>query len=137
MSTNTQKTGFNLQETTQGEVQVLLFSGCLSNDESYRVDRELARLLDQKHRRVILDLSLLSSATTMSLARLLVCAREFRGQGGELKLVGWSTSLKHLAELAGFDGKKDFAADVTTALQSMSPLSGMNQTTNCLQKQKT
>jgi anti-anti-sigma factor len=111
---------FNLQRMNQGEVQVLSFSGCLSNDESCRVDKELAHLLEQKHRRVILDLALLSSATTMSLARLLVCAREFHRHGGELKLAGLSVSVKHLAELAGFDRRKDFAADVATALKAMS-----------------
>ena len=84
------------------------------------MDKELTRLLELKQRRVILDLTLLSSATTMSLARLLVCGREFRRHGGELKLVGLSASLKHAAELAGFDGREDFTVDVMTALQAMS-----------------
>lgn len=103
-----------------GEVQVLSFSGGLGNDESCQVHKELTHLLEQKHRRVILDLAQISSATTMSLARLLVCGREFRRHGGELKLVGLSVSLKHLAELAGFDRRKDFAPDVATALKAMS-----------------
>jgi len=91
-------------------VQVLSFGGALDSDASCRVDKELVHLLEQKHRRVILELSLLSSATTMSLARLLVCAREFRRHGGELNLAGLSTSLKHVAELAGFDHRINFCA---------------------------
>jgi anti-anti-sigma regulatory factor len=101
-------------------VQILALNGCMSNGEFGRVDRELGHVLDQKHRRVILDLALLSSATTMSLARLLVSGREFRRHGGELKLTGLSPWLGHLAELAGFDRRKDFAADVLTALRAMS-----------------
>lgn len=114
---------FNLQRVNHGEVQILSVSGGLDSDASCRVDKELGHLLEQKHRRVILDLSLLASATTMSLARLLVCAREFRRHGGELKLAGLSTSLKHLAELAGFDRRKDFSPEVATALKAMCPAS--------------
>ena len=101
-------------------MQILSLGGGLGSDESCQVHKELTHLLEQKHRRVILDLALLSSATTMSLARLLVCGCEFRRHGGELKLVGLSGSLKHVAELAEFDRRKDFAADVATALRAMS-----------------
>lgn len=101
-------------------MEVLSLVGGLDNDASCGVDRELAHLLEQKHHRVILDMAQISSVTTMSLARLLVCGREFRRHGGELKLAGLSNSLKHLAELAGFDRRKDFAPDVATALKAMS-----------------
>jgi anti-anti-sigma factor len=120
VSTDAQKTGFKLRRINQGEVQVLSLGGGLGNDESCQVHKELTHLLEQKHRRVILDLARLSSATTMSLARLLVCGREFRRHGGELKLVGLSVSLKHQAELAGFDRRKDFAPDVAAALKALS-----------------
>jgi len=113
-------TVFNLQRINQGEVHILSLSGHMGNDEFCRVDRELAHLLEQKHRRAILDLALLSSATRMSLARLLVCGREFRRHGGELKLVGLSTSLRRIVEVAGFDREKDLAADVAAALKTMS-----------------
>ncbi len=113
---------FNFQRMNQGEVQILSFSGYRDNDASRRVDRELVQLLEQKHRRVIFDLAQLSSATRMSLARLLVCGREFRRHGRELKLVGWSTSLRHMADLEGFDRQKDFAPDVATGLTAMSRL---------------
>ncbi len=119
VSTQAQTTGFNLQRINQGEVQILSLGGHMSNDEFGRVDGELAHLLEQKHRRVILDLTLLSSATTMSLARLLVCGREFRRHGGELKLAGLSPWLRRMAELSGFDGKNDFATDLATALKAM------------------
>jgi len=121
VSTPVQTTGFNLQRTQQGEVQILSLGGCLTNDEFSRMDHALAHLREEKRRRVVLDLAQLSSATTMSLARLLVCGREFRRHGGELKLAGLSPWLRRLAELAGFDRKKDFSADVVTALKAMSP----------------
>jgi anti-anti-sigma factor len=121
VATQVQTTGFNLQRINQGEVQILSLGGNLTHDEFGRMDRELAHLREEKHRRVILDLAQLTSATTMSLARLLVCGREFRRHGGELKLAGLSPWLRRLAELAGFDRKKDFSADVVTALKAMSP----------------
>ncbi len=101
-------------------MQILSLRGHLSNDEFGRVDSELTHLLEQKHSRVILDLTLLSSATTMSLARLLICGCEFRRHGGELKLAGLSPWLRHVAELAGFDRKRDFAPDVAAALAEIS-----------------
>lgn len=110
---------FSVQRMNYGEVQVLSFNGGLDNDASGRVAHELAHLREQNHRRVILDLAWLSSATSMSLARLLVSAREFHRHGGELKLAGMSPRLAHAAELAGFDRRKDFAPDVATALRAM------------------
>lgn len=110
----------------QGEVQILSFSGGMDNDASGRVDKELAHLLEQKNRRAILDLTMLSSATTISLARFLVRARELHRHGGELKLVGLSSSFRRVAELAGFDQRKDFAPDVATALKAMSQPSEVN-----------
>ena len=91
----------------------------MGNDEFRRVDRDLAHLREQGHRRVVLDLAKLSFATTMSLARLLVCAREFRRHGGELRMAGLSPFLSHLAVLAGFGRKNDLEADVAAALKAM------------------
>ena len=101
-------------------MQVLSLGGGLGNDESCRVDKELAHLLEQKHRRVILDLATLSSTTAMSLARLLVYAQEFQRFGGQLKLAGLSPLVRHIAELEGFDKKRDLQPDVTAALKAMS-----------------
>lgn len=122
MATRAQITEFNLQRIDQGEVQILSLNGYMGNDEFSQVDRELSRLLEQKDRRVILDLGLLSFATTMNLARLRMCGREFRRRGGELKLAGPSPWLSHLAVLAGFDRQKDFEPDVATALKAISGL---------------
>jgi len=100
-------------------MQILSLSGTLNNGDFDRVDRALTNLLEHGQRRAVLDLALLSSATTMSLARLLVCAREFRRHGGELRLAGLFPRVSHWAELAGFDRKKDFVSDTTTALESL------------------
>ena len=101
MSTHIQMRNFHLLRMNHGEVEVLSFIGRLGDDEYGRVDKELAQLLEQKHRRVILDLALLSSAATLSVARLLVRGLEFCRHGGELKLVGLSAPLKHSAEIGG------------------------------------
>lgn len=113
-------TEFNLRRINRSEVQILSLSGYMGNDEFSRVDRELAHLLEQGHCRVVLDLAKLSFATTMSLARLLVCAREFRRHGGELRMAGLSPFLSRLAMLAGFVRKNDLEADVASAFKAMS-----------------
>ncbi|NOS70382.1 MAG: STAS domain-containing protein [Verrucomicrobia bacterium] len=112
---------FKLQQITEGEVQILSFSGYMGNPE-FSQDRVLSRLLEQERDRVILDLTTLSFTTTVSLARFLVCGCEFRQHGGELKLAGLSPWLGRLAEMAGFDSEKDCEPDVATALKKMSQL---------------
>lgn len=123
VSTHTQMRAFNLQRLDHGEVQNLSVSGGMDNDASNRVGKVLVPLLEQKPRREILDLCLLSTTSTMSLARLMVSAREFRRHGGELDLAGLATLLKLLAVLAEFARRKDFAPDMATALKAMSPTS--------------
>jgi anti-anti-sigma regulatory factor len=85
---------------------------------------------------VILDLTRLSFTTNMSLARFLICRGEFRRHGGELKLVGLSPELSRIAEMAGFNGKKDFEPDMATALKKMSQMPKVKPCTggplNCL-----
>lgn len=125
---------FSVQRMNCGEVQVLSFNGSLDHDAAGRVAHELAHLREQNHRRVILDLAWLSSATTLSLARLLVSAREFHRHGGELKLAGMSARLARAAELAGFDRRKDFAPDVATALKAMAPAAQTTATPAASQK---
>ena len=93
-------------------------SGYLGNAEFREVAGVLSRLLEQKHHRVVLDLTTLTFTTTISLARFLVCGHEFRRHGGEMKIAGLSPWLARLAGMAGF-AKKDFEPDVATALQKL------------------
>lgn len=90
----------------------------MGNAEFREAAQVLTQLLELKHRQVVLDLTTLTFTTTVSLARFLVCGREFRRHGGELKLVGLSPELSRLAGMAGF-AKKDFEPDVATALQKL------------------
>ena len=117
VATRAQITEFKLRQITEGAVQILSLSGYMGNAEFREVANVLSRLLEQKHRRVILDLTTLAFTTTISLARFLVCGREFRRHGGELKLVGLSPELSRLAKMAGFSEKRDFEPDLTTALK--------------------
>lgn len=123
VATRAQITEFKLRQITEGEVRILSLSGYLGNAEFREVADVLSRLLEQKHRRVILDLTTLAFTTTISLARFLVCGREFRRHGGELKLVGLSPELSRLAKMAGFSERKDFDPDLTTALKKLAQTS--------------
>src|ERR1035441_3352435 len=98
---------FTLEQIKKSGVQILSLNGYMGNDEYSQVDQALTQLLEQKHGRVILDLTKLTFATANSLARLLICGREFRRHGGELKLVGLSPGLSRLAEMAGFSAERD------------------------------
>jgi anti-anti-sigma factor len=122
MSPCAQIIGFTLQRINQGDVQVVSIAGRMGSDEVCRVDTKLAHLLEQGHRRAVLDLATLSSTTAMSLARLLVYAQEFQRFGGQLKLAGLSPSVRHIAELEGFDKKRDLQPDVAAALEAFGQL---------------
>ena len=115
--TRTRMSQFSLQRIKQGEVRVVAISGYMGNDEFHHVEKELARLLEQEHRRVILDLASLSFVTVVSFVRLLICAHEFQRRGGKLKLAGLSASFRRMAEFAGFNQETDFDTDVTVALR--------------------
>ena len=118
MATRAQFAEFKFQQITEGEVRILSLSGYLGNAEFREVAGVLSRLLEQKHHRVVLDLTTLTFTTTISLARFLVCGHEFRRHGGEMKIAGLSPWLARLAGMAGF-AKKDFEPDVATALQKL------------------
>jgi len=94
----------------------------MGNAEFLEVDGELERLFKHGHRRVIVDLALLSFTTSTSLTRLLVRAREFNRRGGELKLAGLSPFLSRLAGMAGAGKSRCVEADVASALRAMSPI---------------
>jgi anti-anti-sigma factor len=111
---------FTLEKIKKGKVQILSLNGYMGKDEFGQVDQVLTHLLEQKQGWVILNLTKLTFATANSLARFLICGREFQRHGGELKLVGLSPELSRLAEMAGFSTKKDFEPNVTTALNTMS-----------------
>lgn len=113
---------FILKQIKKGEVQILSLNGYMGNDEFCQVDKALSLLLEQKHGRVILDLKTLSFVTARSLARFLVCGQEFRRNGGELKLVGLSSELSRLAQMAGFNEQNDFDPDRATALKKMAKM---------------
>ena len=122
VSKRAQTAEFNFQRSNQGEVQILSLRGYMGNAEFCQVEGELAQMLEHHHRRVIVDLARLSFTTSMSLARLLVCAREFNRHGGELKLVGMSPFLGRLAGFAGFGKRKHVETDVMNALKVMSQM---------------
>ena len=113
---------FTLKQIKKGKVRILVLNGYLGNDEFCQVAEALALLLEQKHGCVMIDLKTLSFATARSLAQFPVCGREFRRQGGELKLAGLSHELSRLAEMAGFNAANDFEPDMATALTKMSPM---------------
>ena len=109
---------FKLQQSTSGEARILSLSGYLGNAEFREVAKVLAQLLEQKQRQVVLGLAALSFTTSVSLARFLVCGREFQRHGGQLKIAGLSPWLTRLAGMAGF-ARKDFEPDVEVAVQRM------------------
>lgn len=120
VATRVQTDEFKLQQSTASEARILSLSGYLGNAEFREVAQVLAQLLEQKQRQVVLDLTALSFTTSVSLARFLVCGREFQRHGGQLKIAGLSPELMRLAGMAGF-AIKDFEPDVGTAVQRMAP----------------
>jgi anti-anti-sigma factor len=120
MATTTHASSFNLRRASENDVQVVLVSGCMGNNDCHRVEEELRHLLEQKHRRAVLDCGQLAFITSPSLARLFVCAQEFRRHGGQIRLAGLSSVASRMAQLVGFNKKTELQLDVATALKSFS-----------------
>ena len=59
---------FTLKQIKKGVAQILSLNGYMGNDEFSQVDQALTHLLEQKHGRVILNLTRLTFATAKSLA---------------------------------------------------------------------
>lgn len=118
VATRAQTDEFKLQQSIVGEARILSLSGYMGNAEFREAARVLEQLLELKQRRVVLDLTALSFTTSVSLARFLVCGREFQRHGGQLKIAGLSPWLTRLARMAGF-ARKDFEPDLATAVRRL------------------
>ena len=118
--TGNQASSFSLQRTDEGGAQVVSVSGYIGRDECERIEKELRHLLQEKHRHVVLDGEALTFTSSASLARLLVCARNFTGTGGHLLLAGFPRAANRMAELVGFDKRTELSPDVATGLKVLS-----------------
>jgi anti-anti-sigma factor len=112
---------FSLQRVHQGDVEIVAVNGDMGIEEYYQLEKQLRHLLDEEHRRVVLDCKALTFVTGASLARLCLCTREFRRHGGQFRLAGLRPAVNRRAQLVGFDIESELLPDLPAALKSLAP----------------
>lgn len=107
---------FQLQQNSEGDVQVVSISGNLGGEECYRLGQELKLLLKDRKRSVILDCSQLTYVTNVSLMWLYVYAQDYWRDGSHFIMTGLTPAHRSLAQQVGFE-ESMLASDVAAARQ--------------------
>ncbi len=80
----------------------------------------LKRLVREGRHRVIVDLSEVTTLSTLVVAGFVICVESFRFSGGELTVTGASRSLRDAFRMIDSDGRINQQPDVVAAIKSMS-----------------
>lgn len=91
----------------------------MGNDECSKLEIELERLLQQGHRRVIIDFVALTFITSASLLRLAQQTRRFQREEGELKIEGFPPFAARLTRFARLERALKPAVGLAAAIQSL------------------
>ncbi len=118
----------DIAETRQGDVVILLPDGSLSSvPECNALDRRFAGLLEERARRIVLDMSRLRRVSGAALRTLLTVKRKLLPVGGVLVLCRLSDKVREVLAVAELDsvftivGSLDEAVQAATAPGSPSP----------------
>ena len=84
------------------------------------LESALKRLAREGRYRVILDLSEVTTLSTLVVAGFVICAESFRSSGGELVVTGVSRSLRDAFHMIDSNGKINQQTDVVAAIKAMS-----------------
>jgi anti-sigma B factor antagonist len=105
-------------DTQKGDIQLLRIEGRLDANFSLQLEDEVDRLLEQKTRSIILDLSGVTYLSSSGLRVLLSINKETEGAGG-LVLVNPRDVVKRIIEVAELE---DFLIQANTVEEAMAIL---------------
>ena len=114
---------FELQERQRDDLTILFAEGPMEKIELGVLETALKRLAREGRRRVIVDLSEVTTLSTLVVAGFVICAESFRSSGGEMTVTGVSRSLRDAFRMIDSDGKIKQQTDVVAAIKAMSPRS--------------
>ena len=111
---------FELQEQRRGDLTIFFAAGPLESIELSVLETALKRLARENRRRVIVDLSEVTTLSTLVVAGFVICAESFRLNGGEMTVTGVSRPLRDAFRMIDSSGKIKQQTDVAAAVKAMS-----------------
>ncbi len=97
------------------EPNLLVLEGEIDLHESPRVKEKLNPLIEQKHPRVLIDMTAVSYIDSSGIAVLIDAMQRLRAQGGQLALFGIQESVRNVFEIARLDQVFNIYADKAAA----------------------
>jgi anti-anti-sigma regulatory factor len=111
---------FELQEQRRDDLTILFAGGPMEKIELGVLETVLKRLAREGRHRIIVDLSEVTTLSTLVVAGFVICAEWFRSSGGEMTVTGVSRTLRDAFRMIDSDGRINQQADVMAAIKSMS-----------------
>ena len=110
---------FELQEQRREDLTILFAAGPLERIELGVLETALKRLTREGRLRVIVDLSEVTTVSTLVVAGFVICVESFRSSGGEMTVTGVSRSLRDAFRMIDSSGRINQQTDVVAAIKAM------------------
>ena len=114
---------FKLREQQRDDLTILFAVGLMEMMELGVLETALKRSVREGRHRVIVDLSEVTTLSTLVVAGFVICAESLRSSGGEMTVTGVSRSLRDAFRMIDSDGKINQQTDVVAAIKAMSQCS--------------
>ena len=112
----TMKDELTIWKNDEGEVSVLLLEGNLGVMGTDRLISEFVSLEDAERYRLILDIERVSFICSSGLGGLAITLKNFRGRGGDLKLVNPTGEVKEKLDITELNKQFDICGSVKEAM---------------------
>ena len=91
-----------IKEESRGNVKIVGLRGRLDANSSRNVEKQLQALIDQREKRLVLDLSELTYISSLGLRVFIVVAKEMQKVNGKLALAKLNEHIYEIFKIAGF-----------------------------------
>lgn len=93
----------NLQVTEQGSIALVKISGRIDSTTANNLGSGLAAVIDDGHRRIVLDLSLVDYMSSAGLRELVAALKRVKKVSGDMRIANPSSRVREVMEMAGLD----------------------------------
>src|SRR6267378_2720182 len=91
-----------IKEESKGNVKIVGLRGRLDANSSRNVEKQLQALIDQREKRLVLDLSELTYISSLGLRVFIMVAKEMQKVNGKLALAKLNEHIYEIFKIAGF-----------------------------------
>lgn len=107
-----------ITQKLEGEAIVASVSGRLDAGSSAQFDKNLADMIAEGARQVVLDFSSLVYISSAGLRSVLVAAKELKNKNGILSLAGLKAEVKEVFDISGFSSILPIYETVSSAIDN-------------------